>query len=151
MSATEYTIRRATVNDVEGLSHLISVLGYSLAVPEMAQRLEAYDTDASRVFVAVHASGGLAGFLSFHATPLFHETGFLGRITAMAIDPAHQRRGVGTALVRAAEDFARSSGCLRMEVTSCDRREKDAHVFYAGLGYASDCRRFLKRLEALQS
>ncbi|MEZ0275792.1 MAG: GNAT family N-acetyltransferase, partial [Roseimicrobium sp.] len=71
--------------------------------------------------------------------------------TAMAIDPGYQRQGIGTALVGAAEEFARSRGCVRMEVTSGDRREKDAHVFYAGLGYASDCRRFLKRFEQTQS
>ncbi len=98
------------------------------------------------MWVAV-CGDGVAGFLSFHAIPLFHEPGRLGRITAMAIDPAFQRQGVGRALVAAAEVFAIQSGCQRMEVTSGDRREKDAHVFYRALGYDSDCRRFLKRVE----
>jgi GNAT superfamily N-acetyltransferase len=146
-----YEIRQARVEDAEAIAALNVVLGYGLPTTEVPARLEAYGGDASRVFVAVHASGAVAGFLSFHATPLFHETGALGRITALAIEPGHQRRGVGRALVQAAEDFARECGCLRMEVTSGDRREADAHLFYAALGYASDCRRFLKRLEDKQS
>jgi GNAT superfamily N-acetyltransferase len=146
-----HQIRQAHAGDAAGIAHLIAVLGYGLAAQDVPARLEVYADDASKVFVAVHASGVIVGFLSFHAIPLFHEAGALGRITAMAIDPEHQRRGVGTALVRAAEEFARACGCVRIEVTSGDRREKDAHVFYASLGYASDCRRFLKRLEESQS
>lgn len=146
-----HQIRQAQARDAAGIAHLISVLGYALGEQDVPARLEAYANDASRVFVAVHDSGAIVGFLSFHASPLFHEPGALGRIMAMAIDPEHQRQGIGTALVQAAEDFARACGCLRMEVTSGDRREKDAHVFYAGLGYASDCRRFLKRLESKHS
>jgi len=87
------------------------------------------------------------GFLSIHAIPLFHEAGRLGRITAMAIDPRRQRMGIGAALMGAAEGFAWSVGCSRVEVTSGDGREKDAHLFYQGQGFRSDCRRFLKRFE----
>lgn len=147
----EHTVRQAHAGDAAGIAHLISVLGYGLKADEVPARLEAYANDASRVFVAEHHSGRIVGFLSFHASPLFHEPGALGRIMAMAIDPEHQRQGMGTALVQAAETFARTCGCLRIEVTSGDRREKDAHVFYGKLGYASDCRRFLKRLEETQS
>ncbi|QIF02793.1 GNAT family N-acetyltransferase [Roseimicrobium sp. ORNL1] len=146
-----HQIRQAHAGDATGIAHLISVLGYALQADEVPARLEAYANDASRVFVAVQDSGAIVGFLSFHASPLFHEPGALGRIMAMAIDSEHQRQGIGTALVQAAEEFARACGCLRIEVTSGDRREKDAHVFYGKLGYASDCRRFLKRLEEIQS
>ena len=64
----------------------------------------------------------------------------------MAIDRDHQRAGIGASLVEAAEAFAISVGCFRVEVTSGDRRKQDAHLFYAAKGYVSDCRRSLKRL-----
>lgn len=146
-----HQIRQAHAGDAASIAHLIKVLGYGLAADEVPSRLEAYANDSSRVFVAVHDSGAIVGFLSFHASPLFHEPGALGRIMAMAIDPEYQRQGIGTALVQAAEAFARTYGCLRIEVTSGDSREKDAHVFYVKLGYASDCRRFLKRLDSKHS
>jgi GNAT superfamily N-acetyltransferase len=142
-----YRVRQAHAGDAADIAHLISVLGYGLPAKEVPARLLAYTGDTNRVFVAVHESGALVGFLSFYAAPLFHEAGALGRISAMAIDPDHQRQGVGRALVHAAEAFAQECGCLRIEVTSGDHREADAHLFYGALGYVSDCRRFLKRLE----
>lgn len=138
-------IRQAQRGDEEALARLLGVLGYPMAAASVSASLEAYGGPCSRVWVAV-CEELVAGFLSFHAIPLFHEPGMLGRITAMAIDPAFQRRGVGRALVAAAEAFAVECACLRMEVTSGDRRAADAHVFYQMLGYQSDCRRFLKRL-----
>ena len=139
-------IRQAQRGDEEALARLLGVLGYPMDAAAVPDSLMAYEGPCSRVWVAA-CEEDVAGFLSFHAIPLFHEPGRLGRITAMAIDPAFQRRGVGRALVAAAEAFAVDCGCVRMEVTSGDRREKDAHVFYRALGYESDCRRFLKRLE----
>jgi GNAT superfamily N-acetyltransferase len=111
----------------------------------IGDRLEAYSNGNSRVFIAANDTD-VIGFLSFHAIPLFHEAAMLGRITAMAIDPDHQREGIGSSLVSAAENFGISIGCSRMEVTSGDRREHDAHRFYLAQGYRSDCRRFLKQL-----
>lgn len=147
MSQTmQLNIRQAQGGDEEALARLLGVLGYPVDAAMVPASLKAYEGACSRVWVAVCEEGVVAGFLSFHAIPLFHEPGMLGRLTAMAIDPGFQRQGVGRALVAAAEAFAVECRCVRMEVTSGDRREKDAHVFYRALGYESDCRRFLKRL-----
>lgn len=145
IEAAQLDIRQARDGDAEALARLLAVLGYPTEAAVVPSRLRAYQEPHSRVWVATW-EGGVVGFLSFHAMPLFHEPGRLGRITAMAIEPAFQRRGVGRALVAEAEAFATQCGCERMEVTSGDRREKDAHVFYRALGYESDCRRFLKQL-----
>jgi len=141
------SIRDAIPSDADALSELISELGYRLSPPGIVQRLDRHNDDFSKVFVAI-AEGRVAGFLSFHAIPLLHESSSLGRITAMAIHSDYQRQGIGTSLVQAAEDHARSLNCSRLEVTSGDHREQDAHVFYTSLGYRSDCRRFLKPLPA---
>jgi GNAT superfamily N-acetyltransferase len=48
--------------------------------------------------------------------------------------PAHRRRGVATALTRAAEDHARARGCALLTLTvSVDNRE--AQALYRKLGY----------------
>lgn len=144
-----HQIREARPEDAETIAQLIQVLGYELNSIQIADRFKAYRNDFSRVFVALD-DASLVGFLSFHAIPLFHETAMLGRITAMAINPSHQREGIGSSLVKAAEDFAISVGCSRMEVTSGDKREQDAHLFYIAQGYHSDCRRFLKRFSNIE-
>lgn len=138
-------IRQATHGDEEVLARLLGVLGYPTDAAAIPQRIESCQGTHGRVWVAMDEGRGV-GFLSFQAIPLFHEPGMLGRITAMAVAPSHHRQGVGRALVAEAEAFAAWLGCASMEVTSSDRRAADAHVFYRTLGYAHDCRRFLKKL-----
>ena len=46
----------------------------------------------------------------------------------------------------AVERYAARIGCSRIEVTSGDHREQDAHIFYQILGYKADCRRFIKSI-----
>jgi len=140
------SVRSARPGDAAALSILIAQLGYTLDAAAVSARLECYSDDRSVVLVAERESE-VVGFLSFHAIPLFHEDTNLGRITAMAIREDCRRQGVGRSLVRAAEDHAINLHCSRIEVTSGDHREHDAHLFYLAQGYLSDCRRFLKRLD----
>lgn len=140
-----HQIREAQAGDAESIAQLIGVLGYGLESSQVSERLEAYGNESSRVFVAMD-NATVVGFLSFHAIPLFHQQAMLGRITAMAIDPLHFRQGIGSSLLKAAEDFAVRAGCSRIEVCSGDHREGDAHLFYNSQGYHSDCRRFQKHL-----
>ena len=140
-----HQIREAQAGDAESIARLIGVLGYGLDASQVSGRIEAYGNESSRVFVAVDKATVL-GFLSFHAIPLFHQQAMLGRITAMAIDPLCFRQGIGSSLLKTAEDFAICAGCSRIEVVSGDHREGDAHLFYNSQGYHSDCRRFQKHL-----
>jgi N-acetylglutamate synthase-like GNAT family acetyltransferase len=140
------SVRRACPSDAPAISVLITQLGYALDATAVCTRLEDYSGDRSMVLVAERESH-VVGFLSFHAIPLFHEDASLGRITAMAIREDCRRQGVGRSLVRAAEEHAIQLHCSRIEVTSGDHRENDAHLFYLAQGYFSDCRRFLKRLD----
>lgn len=139
-------IRESQPEDAEYIARLIAVLGYGLEASQVSERLEACVNEFSKVFVALNEAT-VVGFLSFHAIPLFHQQAMLGRITAMAVDPLCFRQGIGSSLLKAAEEFAIRIGCSRVEVTSGDHREGDAHRFYASQGYGSDCRRFLKQLE----
>jgi GNAT superfamily N-acetyltransferase len=139
------SVRSARSCDALALSALIAQLGYILDAAAVSARLECYSDERSMVLIAERESE-IVGFLSFHAIPLFHENANLGRITAMAIREDCRRQGVGRLLVQAAEEHAIRLSCSRIEVTSGDHREHDAHLFYMAQGYSNDCRRFLKRL-----
>ena len=52
----------------------------------------------------------------------------------MVVDEALRSRGIGAALVRAAEAALAAQGCYMVEVTSHMRRT-EAHRFYERLGY----------------
>jgi GNAT superfamily N-acetyltransferase len=75
---------------------------------------------------------------------LLHALSPLARITALAVRNDVQGRGVGRALVEAAEAWAWTEGAARIELTSGDHRLA-AHAFYRSAGYAVDSRRFLKQ------
>jgi ribosomal protein S18 acetylase RimI-like enzyme len=60
--------------------------------------------------------------------------GHRGWVYAVAVRPAHQRRGIGTALVRHLETALLQRGCLKVNLQV---RASNAKVvaFYEGLGY----------------
>ena len=111
----------------------------------VADRLRQFATSATdAVFVAAgHPEMPVAGVISIHLLPLFHTSGYLARITSLAVLARAQRHGIGLALVKAAEAFAWEHACQRIEVTSGDHR-RGAHAFYQRIGYALDERRFIK-------
>ena len=74
--------------------------------------------------------------------------GHRGWLYAAAVRASHQRRGIGTALVRAAEERLRARGChkINLQVRASSRA---VAAFYQGLGYAPEERLSLgKRLRA---
>jgi aminoglycoside 6'-N-acetyltransferase I len=67
-------------------------------------------------FVAERAGGSLCGFLEASIRPFAEGTEArpVGYIEGWYVDPDTRRRGVGRALVEAAEAWARAQGCRQM-------------------------------------
>jgi GNAT superfamily N-acetyltransferase len=140
---TSIQIREAEIADSAPVSALMGELGYDFSPKDIEHRIEVYRNCSGTVLVAEDC-GEVLGFVSLHVIPLFHASGSLGRITAMCIHSNCQRKGIGRALLARLEEIALSCGCARIEVTSGDHREEDAHLFYQACGYAIDSRRFQK-------
>jgi len=66
-------------------------------------------------------------------------------ITALVTASAARRRGVGQLLVGSAKRWATEQGCVRLSVTSAERRA-DAHAFYVACGMPYTGRRFSTQL-----
>lgn len=149
---TTVPVRRAVASDADGIATCLAALGYGTPAALVAERLAAFDASvADTVWVAGDAAGtSLLGVASAHALPMFHVTGQLVRLTALAVRPEAQGRGVGRALVDAVEAWAWSVGARRIEVTSGDHRP-GAHAFYVRCGYAEDERRFIKAAPAFRT
>jgi ribosomal protein S18 acetylase RimI-like enzyme len=136
-------IRVARLSDAPGLAALMCQLGYETANNEMRARLKSILAD-SRCSTFVAEIGkelcGMTGTL----THMSHEHDDLsGKIVALVVSNKHRRRGVGRALIAAAEkDFAKRNV---MRVTLTTRFERDeAHQFYEKLGYSRTGFRFAK-------
>lgn len=141
-------VRDVRENDADRIAVLMGQLGYPQQSGEALDQIRTYSACAQRFVLVAEETGEGIGFVSFHATPLFHEPGYLGRITAMCVDETRRSSGVGRRLLAQLEERADEMGCLRIEVCSGDRRESEAHAFYESQGYQVDCRRFIKRRKA---
>jgi ribosomal protein S18 acetylase RimI-like enzyme len=73
--------------------------------------------------------------------------GWRGAFYRLAVDPAHRRRGLATALVRAGEERLRALGAHRLGAI-VETEEPDAMAFWAAAGYELQTARsrFVKNL-----
>jgi GNAT superfamily N-acetyltransferase len=141
-------VRVALPTDAIQIHALLLELGYSPSIDAFLEQFAAYrSSSGTQVFVAAGQNSALLGVLSASVIPLFHQTGSLGRITALVVSSACRGKGVGTSLVAAAEDWFRSLGCQRAEVTSGDAR-LEAHKFYQARGFVPASQRFIKRYDS---
>ncbi|SDD82579.1 GNAT family N-acetyltransferase [Glycomyces harbinensis] len=143
-------IRPARTDDAAAVGELLGQLGYPQNGPEpAAARIESWGGDPSGAVFVAEADGAVLGVVAVHTCPFFERAGSWGRIVALVVADGARGRGVGGRLVAEAESFAASRGCVRMEVTSADRR-RGAHGFYERRGYrdqAGTSSRFLRDLQ----
>lgn len=137
-------LRRAELSDNAALARLIGQLGYEVTADEVAQRLAMMQAEG-RVVLVAELDGRVVGCLSTAIMHVLHRPAPVGRISMMVVDEALRGRGIGAALVRAAERFLAERGCYMVEVTSHMRRT-GAHRFYERLGYEHTSVRLAREL-----
>jgi GNAT superfamily N-acetyltransferase len=131
---TMLKIRPVRRTDASAVCELLHQLDYPQLEAATADRIQAWAEDPSSAAFVAEAGDGVLGVIAVHVCPYFERDGAWARIVALVVSDRARRRGVASALVAAAEAFAAGQGCLRMEVTSSDRRH-DAHAFYRSRGY----------------
>ncbi|MFJ8719630.1 GNAT family N-acetyltransferase [Streptomyces violaceus] len=142
-------IRPAHRTDASAVNELLDQLGYPQdGRAATANRIQTWAEDPSSAAYVAEAGDDLLGVIAVHVCPFFERDGSWGRIVALVVSGRARGRDVGSQLVAAVESFAATRGCVRMEVTSGDRRQ-DAHRFYRRCGYidqAGKSSRFLRDL-----
>lgn len=140
-------IREGRAEDAAELAALLVELGYPDEPERIAARAAAFAVEPSSRVLVAEEQGVLVGLASATVMPLLHEEASWCRLSALVVVEQAGKEGVGRALVEAVEEFARTRGCRLVEVTSGERREREAaHRFYAALGYEEVSRRLLKEL-----
>jgi PhnO protein len=136
----EVRIRQARSEDGAALSRLIGQLGYDASEAEIARRLAELQAQGRSALVG-ELNGAVVGCLSTSVMHVLHRPKPVGRISMMVVDEALRGKGIGAALVRAAERVLMEQGCGLVEVTS-NLARTDAHRFYEKLGYERTSYRF---------
>ena len=128
------TIRPARTYDAQAIAELGAQLGYPSTRRQIASRLAGVEAEpSSRVLVAENGEGRVVGWLHVAARTQLTED-CCAEILGLVVEESSRGGGIGAALVRAAEEWARSEGCARIRVRSRDTRER-AHRFYERAGY----------------
>lgn len=128
-------IRPARPADAGALAPLTAQLGYPVEEAEQAERLADLlaDPDDHAVLVVVDEADRPIGWAHVERQRIL-EASRNAVLMGLVVDEEHRSTGVGSTLLRAAEEQALGWGCRTMVVRSRVSRER-AHRFYAREGY----------------
>ena len=129
-----FRIRPLEPADEGAVAALSGELGYPTTGLEMAGRLAAVLADPGHAaFAAVGEDGSLLGWVHVCRRLLLIDppSAF---VEGLVVSPEARRRGVGRALMAAAEEWAERQGARAVRLRSAATRA-DAHAFYGALGY----------------
>lgn len=145
MPEAECRIRSAELNDAPELAALMCELGYETDRTEMTARLKSIlSTSGYKTLVAI-MDGRVCGMIGTITYPSYEHNDPGARILALVTWSAVRRRGIGRALIAAAEKDLAQRGIRRVSLNTQLTRE-DAHKFYESLGYERNGWRFVKQL-----
>ncbi len=127
-------IRPARNSDASALAGLAAQLGYPSTPGQVRRRLDTLTEKAAEneVFVA-EAGGQVVGWVHVHIYRLLVDDPE-AEIGGLVVDEQARGRGVGAALMQAAESWAKEKGCASVYLRSNVIRTQ-AHEFYKRLGY----------------
>lgn len=143
-------IRQATTSDIPAMNELFRKdLGYAECTLEIVEnQFAGLDNSRETVFVAEAEddSSHIAGVIHVEKyNVLYFPT--MANILGIAVAADFRRQGIGSALLKRAEEWARENGASSMRLNSGESR-KQAHEFYRAQGYIDDKKqlRFIKEL-----
>ncbi len=137
------SLRTATEADLPEVLRLLAILDADGAAPMPLDQAKRQFADLARypsyrVFLAMDA-GDSARALGTYSLVIIGNLGHRGAPQALvenvAVDPAHQGRGIGRTMMEHARAESRAAGCYKM-VLSSNQRRAEAHAFYERLGFA---------------
>lgn len=125
-------IRPMQASDIEGVADLLTQLGYPTTGSSVATRFARIDAEQNALLVA-DESGTARAWIHVAVHP-YLESDETAEIVGLVVADGHRRRGIGKALVDAAESWAVAKGCRALRVRSRVVRER-AHAFYERNGF----------------
>lgn len=148
MKTERSIIRCAEKNDVPEMVQLLGKL-FSIEVDfrfcsshVTRGLLGLLESSTAQVWVAQH-EGNVIGMCTLQTLISTAEGGEVGLVEDVVVHEKHRGRGVGQALVKQAESWARQSGLKRLQLLA-DRNNKAALTFYDQMGWKKtslNCRR----------
>lgn len=138
-------IREAGEKDAEALSLLLAQLGYPASREDGLSRVRLYQQDGYKLMMG-EVDSKVIGFIALHWYHAVHHPRPIGRVVAFCIDETYRSKGLGSQILKFAEDFFHARKCVKVELTS-NLRRKESHEYYFRKGYQQTSMHFVKYLD----
>ena len=141
----DLSIRGVEKGDMSALADLMTQLGYETRSSEMLMRMETIGANKNyATFVAI-SEGKVCGMIGTFTRYSYEHNSPSGVILTLVVSEKMRGRGVGHALIAAAEkDLARKN--IRRIAVYTHFRRTQAHEFYEKAGYTKNGFRMIKEL-----
>ena len=127
-------------------SLIANELGYEQTdFGKLCIRLGKMDADPALLTVVAVAEGKVVGFIGLCRGLAYNIDEEYMQVSALAVPTELQNKGIGTKLLKWAEDYAENNGVRNIVLTSRLHRT-DAHAFYERNGYSIKSYGFKKDL-----
>lgn len=126
-------IRMMEGGDVDRVADLLTQLGYPSTPQQIARRFTRIDGRDDQALLVADDGNGVVGWMHVGAHP-YLESDDSGEILGLVVADGQRSRGIGAALVGAAETWATEHGCQVLRVRSRITRDR-AHAFYERGGF----------------
>jgi GNAT superfamily N-acetyltransferase len=131
---TAVRIRPARADDAQAIARLLGQLDYPSEATEIPGRHTRMNSRPGTTAFVAEDGGEVVGCVTVHLFPTLHTSEPNAWLTALVVDENSRGKGVGSALVKSAEEWAIEHGARRIALTSALRR-KEAHEFYKTRSY----------------
>ncbi|MFD2637940.1 GNAT family N-acetyltransferase [Piscibacillus salipiscarius] len=140
-------IRKATMEDVQGLAELMSELGYPTSYENMKQRYSKINQHPDYYTLVYEIEGQLVGMTGMIRAFRYEDDYSYVRIVSMVVKEFARGKGIGYELLKASESWAKGQGCHMVTLNSGNREERSkAHEFYKRNGFVGSATGFYKKL-----
>jgi GNAT superfamily N-acetyltransferase len=128
-------VREMSDVDLSQVAGLVAQLGYDCTESEVVERFRYIQASVGhKLFVATDdQSKKVVGWIHILQFPTL-EMSISTELGGLVVDSSMRGRGIGKALVLAAEEWSLKKGITRLQFTSQMKRV-EAHTFYKKLGY----------------
>lgn len=133
----EFIIRQAEISDAEDIYYINKTsLGYDYDLEKQKHKLELILKDNTQAVFVAFADGKVVGYIHLENYDAIYADNFKNCL-GLAVDNDYKRNGIGSALLKRGEQWAKENGAVGIRLCSGMERE-NAHKFYVSQGYVEN-------------